>query len=91
MSNLCQKNHLMAIRCVECVAQTISGMTLEAVENWWEQGVITQDALDGYRHVWAISAARSATYDHWKALPSTPEGQHYARAIVAALPSGRGN
>lgn len=86
----CDKGHLLRVRCVDCVARELSTKSLELVELWWEHGIIEMDARDAYRHVWAISATRSATYDHWKTLPETEKSRAYARALVALLPSGRG-
>lgn len=60
---------MMHVRCEFCTMRVLSRMSLEQVDSWWEQGIISLDARDAYRHVWALSAVHSATYDHWKELP----------------------
>lgn len=86
---ICREGHFLNL-CLDCAASAVSVKSLEEVTEWWTQGVISEDVLDGYRHVWAISAARSKTYDHWMALPATEEGKRVAFVLSALLPSGRG-
>lgn len=86
----CPSPHLYTAHCVNCVARSLATRSLEDVHSWWIQGVIDDDALDAYRHVWALSATRSKTYDHWMDLPATSEGRAIAKALTALLPSGRG-
>lgn len=86
----CTETHLMIKDCVSCTAKVLATRSLEEVENWWAQGVISEDALEAYRHVWALSAPRSKGYAHWTMLPPTDEGRAIAAALTALLPSGRG-
>lgn len=81
--------HIMAVGCVHCVSVQLSTMTLACVELWFEGGLICRDALDGYRHVWAISAPRSKAYDHWMSYPDTELAREYARELIKIIPGGR--
>jgi len=81
---------MMSKRCEPCTMLTLSTMRLELVELWHEHGVISTDARDAYRHVWAISATRSKAYDHWMGLPDGEDAQRMAKILVEILPSGRG-
>lgn len=81
--------HLLAKGCPACTARVFERMTLASVELWFEHGVISADARDGYRHVWAINAEHDATFDHWMAYPETEKAREFARELSALLPSGR--
>jgi hypothetical protein len=85
-----QHRHRLFLDCVGCNAHTLANQTLECVEFWFEGGTISEDARDGYRHVWAISAPRSDQYRGWLSYPDTEGARAYAKAILALLPSGRG-
>jgi predicted Fe-S protein YdhL (DUF1289 family) len=86
----CPEMCLMSVRCAGCTALALSEKTYDEVTDWFRQGIISEDALEAYRHVWTISANRSARYDHYKDEPPTAEGREIASALVAILPSGRG-
>lgn len=89
--NQCDGNagHLLSTRCVACTARALSLVNLATVELWAEHGMIDGAARDGYRHVWAISADRSAAYYHWTALPDTEDAREFARVLGTMVPSGR--
>jgi hypothetical protein len=72
---------LLSLHCPECTAQAMRSMTLEQVENWWRQGLITTAALYGYRHVWATMAVRFGQYGPWTRPPSTEESQRVAAEL----------
>lgn len=78
---LCSSEHLLHAGCVDCIAKTLYRCSLEHAEELWTRGTISRDHLDAYRHVWALSATRSKTWDHWQELPATGE----ALEMVAVL------
>lgn len=86
----CTETHFLSAGCVYCTARILSTKNLATVDLWFEHGVISRDVRDGYRHVWALSATRSKTYDHWLSLPDTDGGREFARVFGSILPSGRG-
>lgn len=56
--------HFWSTRCLECCSLRLSRMNLVSVENYFEQGIVTQDMLDGYKAAWAeLSPSRSNP--HW--------------------------
>jgi hypothetical protein len=79
---LCTKGHFWHVGCVDCIAARLYRCSLEQAEAHWERGEISRDHLDGYRHVWALSATRSRTYDHWQSLPDTGEGCEMAATLI---------
>lgn len=85
----CTEDHFLNAGCLDCIARVLATKNLATVELWWEHGVISKDVRDGYRHVWALSAPRSAAYDHWMAYPDTAEARAFAAALGQVLPSGR--
>lgn len=84
------EGHLISTGCIACISQSLSLITMDRVESWWLQGIISSDARRGYLFVWTNSAVRSKMYDHFRALPDTNEGREYAREIGKRIPSGRG-
>jgi hypothetical protein len=82
--------HFLHVRCPDCTAVALQHRNLDEVESWAEQGIISTDARDGYRHVWAISAERHGNYQTWMARPTATEAAAVADALTALLPSGRG-
>lgn len=87
---LTEGRHLFGKHCPDCMAYYLSTVSLETVDLWFEHGMITGSARDAYRHVWAISAVRSKTYDHWMAYPDTEEARYIAKVLVELIPGGRG-
>ena len=65
----CPEAHFVHVGCVPCNAARLLGMNLGEVEEGFSRGFVTVAMRDAYRHVWAVSAVRSAAYDHWKAEP----------------------
>lgn len=76
--------HFPHLKCIPCDAQRLSRLNLSQVDGRWAEGRISTAARDGYRYVWAVSATRSAAYDHYKSL-YCEESEQYALAIARAL------
>lgn len=81
----CTVGHMLHRGCMSCVAQALVRMSLDAVESWWRQGRIDADALAGYRHVWATSAVRSASYDGWRVRPASAGARTFAEHLRELL------
>ena len=86
----CAEPHLLSVGCAYCTADALKFKTYDQVMQWWAHGVISDDALDAYRHVWATAADRHAAYDHFKALPDTDGARAIAAVLRSLVPSGRG-
>lgn len=82
-SLLCQKSHFLHVGCVDCIGKALYRCSLEKAEEMWQRGQISRDHLDGYRHVWALSATHSKAYDHWQSLPDTGEGMEMVATLLA--------
>jgi hypothetical protein len=68
------RRHFMLTGCNDCCAYTVSVMTLEQVEGWYQYGAVSQDVYEAYCHAWATSAPRfSSAWDSWKRSPAIPE------------------
>lgn len=59
--------HFWSLRCLECCSLRLSRMDLGSVEGYFEQGIISQDMLDGYRAGWALTSP-SKSNPHWACL-----------------------
>jgi len=86
----CDPPHLMHLtggrECASCIAHWMLGRSLAQVTaGALETGLISTDALEGYRNVWASSVVRSATYDHWLQLPESSVGRVYAQLLREIL------
>lgn len=77
-------NHFLG-RCEECDAHYLSGRTLEEVERWYWQGMISQDQWEAYGYVWATSAWRSDHWDSWKVPPVIPAVVRIAEIMQGIL------
>jgi hypothetical protein len=82
--------HFLLAGCPDCVAYALAGMTLEQVENHYHQGLISQDAWEGYCWVWATSAARFGSYDSWKTPPAVASARQAGERIRLAHVLRRG-
>lgn len=80
----------MIHRCLSCEVDAVLRVNMETVDLWFEFGRIGSDTRRAYQHVWALSAVRSKTWDHYVALPETEEARHIAKVMGQRLPSGRG-
>lgn len=76
-----EHRHMLSVRCPDCTAAALVGRSLAEVESWWQQGLISNDALAGYRHVWATSAVRSSGYDSWTAIPVSDQAKRVAATL----------
>ncbi len=66
-------NHFLG-RCEECDVHYMSHMSLEKAENWYRQGVLSQDQMEAFLYVWATSAYRYGTYPlSWSQAPENPD------------------
>ena len=77
----CASRHLRHIPCVSCAVHLVRDMSLAQVEDLADLGVVSPAARDAYRHLWAVTAVRSAAYDHWRQLPDDPD----ARVLAGLL------
>lgn len=61
-------------RCGDCTVRQLAHMTLDQVEHWYRQGVVSQDAFEAYTHVWATASPRFGTVSRsWQVSPTIPE------------------
>jgi hypothetical protein len=81
----CPDRHFFAAGCASCIAHWMAVRSLGTVHGAHGLGLIPGSALDGYRHVWATSAVRSVTWDHWKALPYGRDARVFADLLRTIL------
>ncbi len=64
-------NHFLGL-CEECDVHYISSRTAGEAEDWYRQGMISQDLFEAYMHGWATSAVHGAWADPWREVPENP-------------------
>lgn len=64
-------------------AEQLGRMTMEQVENWYHQGLVTQDEWEGYMYVWQTSAPRMTDAYAGYAEPSSEEVRRIGDEILA--------
>jgi hypothetical protein len=53
-------------------SEVLARKTLGEAEDWYRQGVITQEQWEAYTYVWATSAFRFSDYPAWAMVPTDP-------------------
>jgi len=65
----------------------LAHMTLEEADNWYRQGVVSQDQFEAYMHVWQTSCFRySTTHVLWEEVPTDSNVVAIVEAMRAFLP-----
>ena len=70
-------------RCEDCDVQRLSRVSLEVVEDRFEQGRISRDMLDAYRWVWSLLSP-AGSMPHWQHQPyvTDPAVRRIARKLL---------
>lgn len=80
-------NHFLGL-CDECDAHYLRNQSLEMAETWYRQGMIGQDAWEGYTYAWGTSRPVEERYGlhemYAQQEPVSARGKAIAEAIRSA-------
>lgn len=65
--------HFDLAGCDDCLVRHLASRSLEWVEGRYNGGYVPQATWEAYAYVWATSAPRFGSYDHWTTPPTDPE------------------
>lgn len=74
-------NHFLGL-CLECDAHYLSTKSLDKVDDWYRQGMISQSEFEGYHWAWVTSAPRSGSYSGWYSPPEDPEARTFGEKLI---------
>lgn len=74
-----KSNHFLGL-CDECDAHYMLNMTLEQVENWYNQGVFGQAKYEGYMWVWSNGPRLTSRWDGWRKDPQ-PDAREFGEML----------
>jgi hypothetical protein len=81
-------NHFLGL-CEECDAWYLSVKPLDEAEEYYRQGMISQDEWEAFAHVWSTAAFHYSDFSRYQAAPESPAALRVTARLRGILESRR--